>query len=264
MKPIQSSKLVETNEIGMTGLVFRENKFASEPVLSFASLALPMPTWSSLLSPTASYLDIDSNQLPCSCHRLGWLLAFGKFGYNSHSLAEVGNTKGSGTTAFIKQLYNTAGPCIECEHRECRETGEDLEDYGDEVLVVEKERGITCGAAGVTIKNYDETSYTMESMATPQPYREVEASSQGNNLRDDGIDDDKNIYKGHNKMEKEKDATKNIPSAQTRNTKPVKVNNFPESDNRVLKTYTVFNSSMRRHINYGFLLFSMFFTFCTF
>eukprot|EP00092_Neocalanus_flemingeri_P014359 GFUD01015490.1.p1 GENE.GFUD01015490.1~~GFUD01015490.1.p1 ORF type:complete len:381 (+),score=129.70 GFUD01015490.1:77-1219(+) len=110
MKPIDSSQKMETNEIAMTGFVFRENKFASVPLLPFASLAMP---YFSLLSPTTSYLDIDSNQFPCSCQRLGWLLAFGKFGYNSHSLAEVGSTKGSGTTTFIKQLYDTAGPCME-------------------------------------------------------------------------------------------------------------------------------------------------------
>merc|ERR1712066_408812 len=38
----------EGNEIAMLGLVFRENKFASEPVLPFASLSMPAY---SLLSP---------------------------------------------------------------------------------------------------------------------------------------------------------------------------------------------------------------------
>ena len=123
MRPRFVLEQEKPNEIVMMGLVFRENKFASEPVLPFASLAMPSY---SLLSPTTSYLDIDSNQFPCSCKKLGWLLAFGKFGYNSHSLAEVGNTKGGGSMAFIRQLYNTAGPCVECDQKECMDTGLDL------------------------------------------------------------------------------------------------------------------------------------------
>merc|ERR1711892_586465 len=160
MRPRFSLGQDGTNEIAMMGLVFRENKFASEPVLPFASLAMPS---FSLLSPTTSYLDIDSNQFPCSCQKLGWFLAFGKFGYNSHSLVQVGNNKGSGSSMFIKQLYETAGTCIECDHRECIETGEDIDKYGDEVLVLDKHSDITCGIGGITIENHDETSYTMES-----------------------------------------------------------------------------------------------------
>ena len=129
MRPRFVLEQEKPNEIAMMGLVFRENKFASEPVLPFASLAMPSY---SLLSPTTSYLDIDSNQFPCSCQKLGWLLAFGKFGYNSQSLAMVGNTKGRGTNTFIRQLYDTAGACIECDHRECIETGEDVDKYGDD------------------------------------------------------------------------------------------------------------------------------------
>ena len=155
MKPTQAAEQLGTNEIAMTGLVFRENKFASEPVLPFASLAMPSY---SLLSPSTSYLDIDSNQFPCSCQKLGWLLAFGKFGYNSHSLAEVGNTKGSGTTTFIKQLYNTAGPCIECDHKECLDIKESLENYTMSTLLNTEEMGFKCGIGGVSVRNYDKTS----------------------------------------------------------------------------------------------------------
>eukprot|EP00092_Neocalanus_flemingeri_P066464 GFUD01080975.1.p1 GENE.GFUD01080975.1~~GFUD01080975.1.p1 ORF type:complete len:307 (-),score=94.78 GFUD01080975.1:31-951(-) len=155
MKPIDSSQKMETNEIAMTGFVFRENKFASVPLLPFASLAMP---YFSLLSPTTSYLDIDSNQFPCSCQRLGWLLAFGKFGYNSHSLAEVGSTKGSGTTTFIKQLYDTAGPCMECDHMECLDMDSSLDTYTMTGLVYNSEEGVKCAASGVLVRNYDDTS----------------------------------------------------------------------------------------------------------
>jgi len=142
-------------EATITGLVFRENKFPSEPVLPFASLAMP---FYSLLSSSSSYLDIDMNQFPCSCQKLGWLLAFGKFGYNSHSLAEVGSDKGKGTTPFIIQLYRTAGSCIECNHKECIDTEESLEDYTRTALEYDEIEGLSCGKSGLTVRNYDDTS----------------------------------------------------------------------------------------------------------
>jgi len=142
-------------ETKITGLVFRENKFPSEPVLPFASLAMP---FYSLLSSSSSYLDIDMNQFPCSCQKLGWLLAFGMFGYNSHSLAEVGSDKGEGTTPFIIQLYRTAGFCIECNHKECVDTEESLEDYTRTALEYDEVEGLSCGRSGLSVRNYDDTS----------------------------------------------------------------------------------------------------------
>ena len=180
------------NEIAMTGFVFRENKFASKPVLPFA-----LPSFS-LLSPSDSYLDIENNQFPCSCSKLGWLLAFGKFGYNSHSLAEVGNTKGGGSMAFIRQLYNTAGLCVECDQKECRDIGMDMQKYGEHTLEVQLDNSVTCGDSGVTLKNFDENIDVVERLETPLPWRDVEETSQGSFESDDVID---NINKKEYKKE---------------------------------------------------------------
>jgi len=98
------------------------------------------------------------NQFPCSCQKLGWLLAFGMFGYNSHSLAEVGSEMGEGTTPFIIQLYRTAGFCIECNHKECIGTEESLEDYTRTALEYDEVEGLSCGRTGLTVRNYDDTS----------------------------------------------------------------------------------------------------------
>lgn len=139
----------------ITGLVFRENKFPSEPVLPFGSLAMP---YYSLLSPS-SYLDIDKNQFPCSCQKLGWFLAFGMFGLNSHSLVEVGNTEEKGTSTFITQLYRTAGVCIECNHKECIDTDSSLEQYAEVALLDDEDGdGLSCGRKGLVVRNYDNTS----------------------------------------------------------------------------------------------------------
>merc|ERR1711892_1584170 len=155
MRPRFSLGQDGTNEIAMMGLVFRENKFASEPVLPFASLAMPS---FSLLSPSSSYIDIDKNQFHCSCQKLGWFLAFGKFGYNSHSLAEVANSKGSGSNTFIRQLYESAGLCISCDHRECIDSEESLDTYTETALEYDEREGLSCGMNGLLVRNYDDTS----------------------------------------------------------------------------------------------------------
>jgi len=239
MRPHFSLGQEGANEIAMMGLVFRENKFASEPVLPFASLAMPS---FSLLSPTSSYLDIDSNQFPCSCQRLGWLLAFGKFGYNSHSLAEVGNTKGSGTTSFIKELYKTAGKCIECDHRECRETEEELDKYGDNILVVEQVGGVACGVDGVTIENYDINSDTIENFATHQPLSEVEEFSKDS--------DNVGFLETHANIAEVEVTTEKVPnniiSEQVMKNKLVR-----ENPDKVTKEFISMKSSVRRQLHGG-------------
>ena len=85
-----SSENKSGGNIPMTGFVFRENKFVSEPVLPFGSLAMPHYNQ----SPGAGdYFDMDDNQFPCNCLKIGWLLAYSKHGYNSYSLAHIGIDK---------------------------------------------------------------------------------------------------------------------------------------------------------------------------
>jgi len=86
LQPLPPEQASGQNEIAMSGLVFRENKFAAEPLLPFASLAMPA---FDRLSPETSYIDIEGNQFPCRCQSVGWLLAFGEFGLNKRSLSEV-------------------------------------------------------------------------------------------------------------------------------------------------------------------------------
>ena len=90
----------------------------------------------------------------------------------------MGNTKGRGTNTFIRQLYDTAGTCIECDHRECIETGEDIDKYGGDVLVIKDMVGFSCGVAGVTIENHADTGDVIESVTTPQRLRENHVLSQ--------------------------------------------------------------------------------------
>merc|ERR1712013_373257 len=95
-----SKQAVTHAESAITGLVFRENKFASEPVLPFASLAMP----------------------------------------------------------FIKNVYKTAGQCIECNHKECVDTEDRLDDYSSTALDYDQGEGLRCGRKGLLVRNYDDTS----------------------------------------------------------------------------------------------------------
>lgn len=132
----------------MMGLVFRENKFLSQPTLPWASLALPS---FNNLSPSASYIDVDSNQFVCDCQAVGWLLAFGKLNYNSKSLSKVGRVEAE--DSFTKEIFMTAGDCLECEGEKCGDTGERMTDFADRVISPESSGLATC--QGLPLRNYD-------------------------------------------------------------------------------------------------------------
>jgi len=135
-----------------TGLVFRENRFLSQPSLPWASLALPS---FSQLSPSTSYLDIDTNQFVCDCPALDWLLAFGKLNYNSVALSNIGRLQ-SQTGSFTREMFRTAGSCLHCQGEKCAETGETLADFADRVISEDSNAGeVTC--QGRPVRNYGET-----------------------------------------------------------------------------------------------------------
>lgn len=114
LQPLPAEQVSGPSEIAMSGLVFRENMFAAEPVLPFAALAMPA---FDRLSPANSYIDIEGNNFPCRCQSLGWFLAFGEFGLNKQSLSEAGSVYGSGSLSFLSLLYTSAGPCVHCDHK---------------------------------------------------------------------------------------------------------------------------------------------------
>ena len=134
---------------GKTGLVFRENKFLSQPSLPWASLALPSFTQ---LSPSTSYIDIDTNQFVCDCQALDWLLAFGKLNHNAVALSNIGRLQNQGGR-FTREMFRTAGPCLHCQGEKCVETGETLVDFADRVISRESSGEVTC--QGRAVKNYE-------------------------------------------------------------------------------------------------------------
>jgi len=152
----QSSVTDESsNKIPMTGFVFRENKFVSEPVLPFASLLMPHYK-------QFSYVDVEDNQFTCNCLKIGWLLAFVKFGHNSHTLAQTGSSHVDdvvfgGSTAFIKDIFENAGPCLECDSMECHDSSLTLAEFADEA-VFNGDKGAECSKSGMVIRNYDDTA----------------------------------------------------------------------------------------------------------
>ena len=137
------------NEISQMGLVFRENKFDSFPVLPFASLALPS---FGNLPATSSYIDIDSNQFVCDCQSIGWLLAFGKLGYNAASLASVGKVAPRDNVSFTREVFGSAGRCLQCRGEECVETADTVAEFAAAAVRADG-AGVSCD--GVPVKNHD-------------------------------------------------------------------------------------------------------------
>ena len=170
-KPFLSLKQTSKSEgnvqgMPMTGFVFRENKFVSEPVLPFGSLSMPHYRQQSTSS---DYVDVDDNQLTCNCLKIGWLLAFARFGYNSRTLAQAGihhhhhhhlanNGHSSGTTTFIQEMFANAGPCLECDTMECRDSDLSIVSYADLALDMDKDGGVKCLGSSNVIRNYDDTA----------------------------------------------------------------------------------------------------------
>ena len=136
-------------KLPMMGLVFRENKFIAQPTLPWASLALPSFT---NLSPSDSYVDVDSNQFVCDCQTTGWLLAFGKLNYNAVSLSNVGRLE-SRASSFTKEMFMTAGPCLQCNGQQCANTGQTMTSFADEAISLDDSGVATCH--GLALKNYD-------------------------------------------------------------------------------------------------------------
>lgn len=173
LKPIPP----EGGKSQLTGFVFRENKFISDPVLPFGSLAMPS---FDKLHKEDSYIDIDNNQFPCECDAVGWLLAYGQHGYNSKSIGEIAKVKGTGSLNFIRQLYLTSGLCLKCIHSECKSTDERLVEYAANSIIVD-DGVLRCGS-GVVIKNYDSTSSEPDLIILPKSWKHSKDDSTTNDL----------------------------------------------------------------------------------
>ena len=158
------------------GLVFRENKFLSQPSLPWAALALPS---FARLSPSTSYIDIDTNQFVCDCQALDWLLAFGKLNHNAVALSNIGRLQNQ-AGRFTREMFRTAGSCLTCHGEKCAETGESLAAFADRVVSQDSAGQPTC--QGRAVRNYDR-----------QPGRELERQARREKLVNRDYESDERI-----------------------------------------------------------------------
>ena len=173
--------------IPMTGFVFRENKFVSEPVLPFGSLSMPYYRQQSSIS---DYVDVDDNQFTCNCLKIGWLLAFARFGHNSRTLAQAGHHhhhhagsgQTSGTTNFMQEMFTNAGPCLECDTMDCRDSDLSIVSYADLALDMDKDSGVKCVGGNNVIRNYDDT-------ASYEPAQVIREEKNNHEIRSDSTTD---------------------------------------------------------------------------
>jgi len=66
--------------------------------------------------------------------------------------------------SFTKEMFMTAGDCLECEGEKCGDTGERMTDFADRVISPESSGVATC--QGLPVRNYDmEIIKELESLA---------------------------------------------------------------------------------------------------
>jgi len=243
LKPTNPEELQITNEISMSGFIFRENKFASVPELPFGSLAMP---FFDRINKDSSYVDIDNNRFACSCDRMGWLLAYGQHGYNSRSISHISKIKGTGSLSFIRQIYQTSGNCVACSYQHCSEKAESVKDYAANNLIVDDEV-LRC-SYGVPIKNYDLASATGSNpMALPNSATE---SKSGDNLSGDASPTTATIYA----VQDSTDFANNLDKSQSKH-RTDRADRVP--------TPNKFNSSPGQHTSRGNVVSAQLYYLCT-
>jgi hypothetical protein len=137
-----------------SGLVFRENKFSATPDLPFGSLA--MPTFENIDVDGNSYVNIDDNHFVCECDKLAWFIGAMTNSFDRDALEKIESKKqaGTGTLAFLDELYDSSGSCLKCSLTKCDVIeGEDFMDYADTALIVDKGQ-LKCSATGKPIKTH--------------------------------------------------------------------------------------------------------------
>ncbi len=68
--------------------MFRENKFAADPTLSFGALALP--AFDLLMENSDSFIDVDLNHFLCDCDRIAWFIAAITHGFDTDLIEAMG------------------------------------------------------------------------------------------------------------------------------------------------------------------------------
>lgn len=127
------------------GFIFRENKFAADPILPFNALAMPAFD----LLTESHVVMIEQNHFLCDCNKVAWFIGAMTYGFDRSVIAN-----GRGSLDFLQQLYRTSGQCLKCNLMRCEPIqDQSFRDFASSALI-KHENKLKCSASGQPLRSH--------------------------------------------------------------------------------------------------------------